>query len=142
MNKLVVSFVVLVCTIWGYGITECHAKSTVVSSPDGAVTVTVGVKGHKPYYMVSYQDRVLVTPSHLGFLLDSGELGANTKMATVNRSTQDETWTQPWGECETTRNNYNELTVNFREHTGRTMQVVFRVFNDGFGFRYILPDCA
>ena len=61
-------------------------------------------------------------------------------MATVNRSTQDETWTQPWGECETTRNNYNELTVNFREHTGRTMQVVFRVFNDGFGFRYILPD--
>ena len=45
-----------------------------------------------------------------------------------------------WGECETTRNNYNELTVNFREHTGRTMQVVFRVFNDGFGFRYILPD--
>ena len=42
--------------------------------------------------------------------------------------------------AETTRNNYNELTVNFREHTGRTMQVVFRVFNDGFGFRYILPD--
>ena len=140
MNKLVVSFVVLVCTIWGYGITECHAKSTVVSSPDGAVTVTVGVKGHKPYYMVSYQDRVLVTPSRLGFLLDNGELGANTKMVTVNRSTKDETWTQPWGECETTRNNYNELTVNFREHTGRTMQVVFRVFNDGFGFRYILPD--
>jgi Glycoside hydrolase 97. len=98
------------------------------------------VKGHKPYYMVSYQDRVLVTPSRLGFLLDNGELGANTKMVTVNRSTKDETWTQPWGECETTRNNYNELTVNFREHTGRTMQVVFRVFNDGFGFRYILPD--
>jgi Glycoside hydrolase 97. len=90
--------------------------------------------------MVSYQDRVLVTPSRLGFLLDNGELGANTKMVTVNRSTKDETWTQPWGECETTRNNYNELTVNFREHTGRTMQVVFRVFNDGFGFRYILPD--
>ena len=111
-----------------------------VTSPDGAVTVTVGVKGHKPYYMVSYQDRVLVTPSRLGFLLDNGELGANTKMVTVNRSTKDETWTQPWGECETTRNNYNELTVNFREHTGRTMQVVFRVFNDGFGFRYILPD--
>ena len=139
MNKLV-SFIMLVCTIWGYGITECHAKSTVVTSPDGTVTVSVGVKGRKPYYMVSYQDRVLVTPSRLGFLLDSGELGANTTMATVNRSTKDETWTQPWGECETTRNNYNELTVNFRERTGRTMKVVFRVFNDGFGFRYILPD--
>ena len=104
MNKLVVSFVMLVCNIWGYGITECHAKSTVVTSPDGAVTVTVGVEGHKPYYMVSYQDRVLVTPSRLGFLLDNGELGANTKMVTVNRSTKDETWTQPKPHVITTTN--------------------------------------
>jgi alpha-glucosidase len=111
-----------------------------VSSPDGAVTVTVGVKAHRPFYRVNYQGRELVTPSHLGFRLDNGEIGAQTKMTGTKSDTKDETWTQPWGESETVRNHYNELTVKFTERSGRPMHVVFRVFNDGFGFRYILPD--
>ena len=102
--------------------------------------VTVGVKDHRPFYTVDYQGRTLVAPSHLGFRLDDEELGANMTMGKVSRSSKDETWTQPWGENETARNHYNELTVDYREHTGRLMQVVFRVFNDGFGFRYNLPS--
>lgn len=139
MKKIGVSLIILV-SHFGLGITECNARNTAVSSPDGAVTVTVGVKDHAPFYMVNYQGRMIVTPSHMGFLLDSGELGANTKMGAVSRSSNDETWTQPWGESETVRNQYNEMIVNFRENNGRQMKVVFRVFNDGFGFRYILPE--
>ena len=102
--------------------------------------VTVGVKDHHPFYRVDYQGRTLVAPSRLGFRLDHEELGANMTMGKVSRSSMDETWTQPWGENGTTRNHYNELTVDYREHTGHLMQVVFRVFNDGFGFRYNLPS--
>ena len=102
--------------------------------------VTVGVKDHRPFYTVDYQGRTLVAPSHLGIRLDDEELGANMTMGKVSRSSKDETWTQPWGENETARNHYNELTVDYREHTGRLMQVVFRVFNDGFGFRYNLSS--
>ena len=119
---------------------DCNAKNEMVASPDGAVTVTVGVKDHRPFYTVDYQGRTLVAPSHLGFRLDDEELGANMTMGMVSRSSKDETWIQPWGENETARNHYNELTVDYREHTGRLMQVVFRVFNDGFGFRYNLPS--
>lgn len=139
MNTIRVSLVILV-SYFVLGITECNARNTVVSSPDGAVTVTVGVKDHTPFYMVSYQGKTIVTPSHLGFLLDSGELGANTKMGTVSHSSNDDIWTQPWGESETVRNQYHEMVVNFNEDNGRQMKVVFRVFNDGFGFRYILPE--
>ena len=102
--------------------------------------MTVGVKDHHPFYRVDYQGRTLVAPSRLGFRLDHEELGANMTMGKVSRSSMDETWTQPWGENGTTRNHYNELTVDYREHTGHLMQVVFRVFNDGFGFRYNLPS--
>ena len=119
---------------------DCNAKNEMVTSPDGAVMVTVGVKDHRPFYTVDYQGRTLVAPSHLGFRLDDEELGANMTMGKVGRSSKDETWTQIWGENETARNHYNELTVDYREHTGRLMQVVFRVFNDGFGFRYNLPS--
>ena len=139
MKKLIVSLVILVSN-WCLGVTDCDAKNVLVSSPDGAVMVTVGVKDHHPFYRVDYQGRTLVAPSRLGFRLDHEELGANMTMGKVSRSSMDETWTQPWGENGTTRNHYNELTVDYREHTGRLMQVVFRVFNDGFGFRYNLPS--
>ncbi len=139
MKKLIVSLVILISN-WCLGVTDCDAKNEMVASPDGAVMVTVGVKDHRPFYTVDYQGRTLVAPSHLGFRLDHEELGANMTMGKVSRSSKDETWTQPWGENETARNHYNELTVDYREHTGRLMQVVFRVFNDGFGFRYNLPS--
>ena len=139
MKKLIVSLVILVSN-WCLGVMDCNAKNEMVTSPDGAVMVTVGVKDHRPFYTVDYQGRTLVAPSHLGFRLDDEELGANMTMGKVSRSSKDETWTQPWGENETARNHYNELTVDYREHTGRLMQVVFRVFNDGFGFRYNLPS--
>ena len=139
MKKLIVSLVILISN-WCLGVTDCDAKNEMVTSPDGAVMVTVGVKDHRPFYTVDYQGRTLVAPSHLGFRLDHEELGANMTMGMVSRSSKDETWIQPWGENETARNHYNELTVDYREHTGRLMQVVFRVFNDGFGFRYNLPS--
>ena len=90
--------------------------------------------------MVNYEGKAVVAPSHLGYLLNNGELGAKTKMGKVARSQKDEIWNQPWGENDITHNHYNELMVNFREQSGQPMQVVFRVYNDGFGFRYILPD--
>ena len=118
MNKLVVSLVILVGNFVSSGVFVCNAKNVVVTSPDGAVTVTVGVKDQHAFYMVNYQNRPLVSPSRLGFLLDDKEVGAHVKMGHVSRDTKDETWSQPWGEDETVHNHYNELTVSFLEKTG------------------------
>jgi len=113
-----------------------------VTSPDGAVKVTVGVKHHHAFYTVEYQEHPLLRPSRLGFILNSGELGNHVKMTTVRHMSKNETWTQPWGESEIVQNNYNELFVSLIDLGGRPMNVIFRVFNDGFGFRYILPDVS
>lgn len=134
-----VRFVILVGFVMN-GVTAGNAGNVKVTSPDGSVMVTVGVKNQRPFYKVDYEGKALVAPSHLGYLLNNGELGAKTKMGKVVRSSKDEIWNQPWGENEATRNHYNELIVNFSERSRQPMQVVFRVFNDGFGFRYILPD--
>ncbi|MEM8864604.1 MAG: glycoside hydrolase family 97 protein, partial [Planctomycetota bacterium] len=47
-----------------------------------------------------------------------------------------------WGEVAEIRNHYNELTVKLREKAAphREMQLVFRVYDDGIGFRYELPS--
>ena len=118
-----------------------NAKCVSVTSPDGAIKVSVGVASEKPYYQVTYGSKDLVLPSHLGFVLNDGPLGERVEMKGSKTASADETWTQLWGEDETMVNRYNELTVNFKERTGqkRMMTVVFRVFDDGVGFRYILP---
>jgi alpha-glucosidase len=136
MNSLLRFFIVSsFCSIV---FASVQAKDVLVSSPDGTVTVAVGVKANKPYYTVQYAGQRLVNPSHLGFRLDAGLLGDHVQLTGTHYATKDETWTQPWGEELQVRNHYQELTVNFRERSGRRMDVVFRVFNDGVGFRYIL----
>ena len=139
MYKLVIRFVVLFC-FFAHVHVNVLAKEVLVTSPDGTVKVTVGVKSCKPYYTVQYAGKTLIAPSHLGFQLDCELLGDNVKLTGKRYDTKDETWTQPWGEEQEVRNHYNELTVSFTEKSSRQMDVVFRVFNDGVGFRYILPS--
>ena len=132
--KLVVSFMMLVCSV------SLGNAAERVTSPDGQISVTVGLKSGKPYYMVNYQNRPIVIPSHLGFLLDDGEVGKSMRQVGKQTCTKDETWHQPWGEEVEVRNHYKELTLRLQERSGskRQMSVVFRVFDDGVGFRYIL----
>lgn len=139
MNKLGLSLVIFVSSC---STAVSSAKDVLVSSPDGAVTVTVGVKNSQPYYTMNYHSKIIVPPSHLGFQVDSSYIGNHVKMVGKHYATNDETWVQVWGEDEQVRNHYNELTVDFQEQTGekRKMNVQFRVFNDGIGFRYILPE--
>ena len=54
-----------------------------------------------------------------------------------------ETWEQPWGERRYVSDNHNELLVRFEQTPdwgARRMNVRFRLFNDGFGFRYEIPE--
>ena len=141
MKKFVWSIAIILfegiaCQVWA------DTKPVKVSSPDGSITVGVGVKANRPYYIISRNGQEIVTPSHLGFQLDKGVLGANMKMTGKRFAQNDETWLEVWGEEELVRNHYNELTVTFEEKKGdiRQMEVVFRVFNDGVGFRYIIPN--
>ena len=141
MKKFVLSIAIIlfegiVCQVLA------DTKPVKVSSPDGTITVGVGVRDNQPYYIISRNGQEIVTPSHLGFQLDKGVLGANMKMTGKRFAQKDETWSEVWGEEELVRNHYNELTVTFEEKKGniRQMEVVFRVFNDGVGFRYIIPN--
>ncbi len=49
---------------------------------------------------------------------------------------KDEIWHQPWGENKTIRNHYNEMAVRLKNDDGVLLTLRFRLFDDGFGFRY------
>ncbi|MBD5281191.1 MAG: glycoside hydrolase family 97 protein [Bacteroides sp.] len=113
-----------------------------VSSPDGNLCLTAEVKNGKAQYSLKRGDRTVLNPSRLGFILSDGPLCDCFRVLKTSRDSHDEVWTQPWGETESIRNNYNELTLRMQETKGakRKLNVVFRVFNDGIGFRYEFPE--
>ncbi len=63
------------------------------------------------------------------------------KILKVGRRSHDKIWRPLWGPDEKVRNHYNELSLNLEEQAApsRKLKLVFRIFNDGLGFRYILP---
>lgn len=115
-----------------------------VASPDGTLVVELATDNDgRPSYAVSRKGQPVIAPSRLGFLLlDAPKFERNIEIVQPRTRTFDETWEQPWGERRFIRNHYNELTVTLKEKAGpfRRFEVVFRVFDDGVGFRYRFPE--
>ncbi len=113
-----------------------------VKSPDGRLLLTAGVQDGQPFYHVSRIGEPIIQASRLGFLLSDGSLGEHMKIVGKSRDAKSEIWQQPWGEAREVLNQYNELTLKLCETKGkkRFLDIVFRVYNDGFGFRYKFPE--
>ncbi len=115
-----------------------------IDSPEGNTTVNFELDDEgKPYYEVTYMGKSVITPSFLGFELEGApDMMGNFKVIEHLESTFDETWEQPWGEEQFVKNHYNELSVLLEEKTAapRQLRVVFRVYDDGLGFRYEFPE--
>ena len=97
------AFLFLCCSL-----TQGYAKDVIVSSPNGSITVTVGVKDNKPYYWVKYYNELTVSFQEKPLPVQRGSVTLSSTSATSSSAPQ-------------------------------RMNVVFRVFDDGVGFRYILP---
>ncbi|MGH7711836.1 MAG: glycoside hydrolase family 97 N-terminal domain-containing protein, partial [Gemmatimonadaceae bacterium] len=114
-----------------------------VASPDGKNEVIVAVTEGTLRYSVRRDGRALIFPSRLGFEFRGvAPLRDSVRIVDTSRKTFDTSWTQPWGEVSRVRERYNELRLTAAETTplGRRFVVAFRVFDDGVGFRYELPE--
>ena len=122
------------------------AATAVASSPDGSISVKVETDNDgRTLYSVTRRGKVLIAPSRLGFLLtDSEAMVRGFAVAGSETAKGDETWQQPWGERTNVRNHYNELLVRLAQPSGlkRVMNVRFRLFDNGMGFRYEMPKQA
>ena len=123
-------------------VAQAETVATAVS-PDGTLKIELDLNGEgRLAYRVIRKGELLVADSRLGFILGNGrQLMRNLKLDGQAARAFDETWEQPWGERRFVRNHYNELRARFveRDRDHRRFDVVFRVFDDGIGFRYELP---
>lgn len=117
--------------------------AVIQQSPSGNVTIDVSLNTQgTPVYQVMYKKKEVIKPSTLGLeLVDSENLIDGFKIVKTETSTFDETWEPVWGESKDIRNHYNELFLQLEQtKTGRFMNLRFRVYDDGVGFRYEFPQ--
>ena len=126
------------------------AEPLTVTSPDGNVSVTFELKskpqpylpGERAYYRVSYQGQAVLQDSPLGLDFKGGKpLDQDLEILGSERQSRDESWENRFGARRNIRDHYNELTVSLRERRApnRRIDLVFRAYDEGAAFRYVLP---
>ena len=118
-------------------------QAQTVISPNGNISLSFSLNENGvPTYTVSYKNKTVVKPSTLGIELnEENSLMDSFRINNTTTSTFDETWQPVWGETRDIRNHYNEMFVELEKPSnGRYMNLRFRVYDDGVGFRYEFPQ--
>jgi len=132
------------CLALGAGNALADEVLATISSPDKNISVAVQRTGDgRLAYTVQRKGKPLIAPSRLGFLLaNAPQLDGGFSLEQQSTSEHDDTWEQPWGERRFVRNHYQELRLDLvqKDQHNRHLGLVFRIFDDGLGFRYEFPD--
>ncbi len=122
-------------------------------SPDGQLSLKFAVVDGCPQYSLDRAGKPVVLPSRMGFTLEwRDDLAHAFVLKDKTYSSFDETWEPVWGEESQIRNHYNEMLVTIEQPVGSVesmdhstekkptvMQIRFRLYDDGLGFRYEFP---
>jgi hypothetical protein len=144
MKYSVPNFLLLILTS-SFIFIQCESKidSLEIASPNGKIKVKFFVSEEGTAgYLIKYSGNKVIDTSYLGFdFKDQNAFSENLEIVNSSFSTFDETWETVWDEQRFIRNNYNELKVEVKENgeKGRRCNIVFRVFDDGVGFRFECP---
>ena len=132
---------VLILFIW---LSSLNAFAQSIQSPDGKLSLSFELTGDgEPTYQLSFGGRPVLQKSKLGIeLKDHPAFTRGFTIVKADTSQTDETWEPVWGEVKQIRNHYKEFTVALQQvaHKNRRMIIRFRLFNDGLGFRYEVPE--
>lgn len=115
-----------------------------VNSPDNLIEVNFFIeKEGEAFYLINFNGKRIIDISSFSFdFKEERNFGKNLQIINTNHSSFDEVWETVWGEQRFVRNNYNELKIELEEKGDfkRKCFIIFRVFNDGVGFRYEFPE--
>ncbi len=144
-KKIVFTVIMVLC-----GTVIFAQAKTNVKSPNKNIELNFWLsdKG-EPMYEVMYKNKEAVLPSALGFELKQTmndialpTLKNNLVITESTQTTADTKWKPVWGDVKEIRDNYSQLNVSLaqKRDTAISFNIIFKVFDDGVGFRYEFPQ--
>lgn len=143
MNRFLQKIVLFLAVFAAGTGTVAAAEKLEASSPSGDIRLVVSDGEGLPRYSVKYRGETLVEPSRLGMVFKEGRpFAEGFAIAGSGRASRNGDWEQPWGERRRVRDHHRELSVEFARANGGAgrFTVRFRLFDDGVGFRYEVPE--
>ncbi len=135
---LSILFIIILCSCGDKY--DCPVTSTI--SPDGLIQINFILKDGIPLYSIKYNNTILLDNSKLGFKFQNAtDMETNFKIVNIVKKVIDDRWKPIFGTVDHIRNHCNQMTIVLEEKTAlqRKMTLVFRTYNDGIAFRYIIP---
>ena len=123
-------------------VSNANSQAQAVSSSLGKVNLNFDLdKNGVPQYSISFSGKQVIKPSHLGFRLKGGlSLDSNFQIIKIDSSAADETWKPVWVEVSQVRNHYKQTSFYLQQRTSSLLlNIIFKIFEDGVGFRYEFP---
>ena len=118
------------------------AWAQTLNSPDGNLKLTFGLSAEKtPVYSLEYKDKQVVKESKMGFVLKPAlDFSKNFSVVDTEFSESTSTWNPVLGQYREIEDNHKEMLIELKqEKTGWLLNIRFRLFDDGLGFRYEFP---
>lgn len=134
--KRFVSCILLCFAVWG------TIKAQVLTSPDGNVSLDFRLLSDgTPVYSLQYKGREVIKESRMGFLVSPEFVFCKDFEQIEERMGEADTvWHPVLGQYRDIRDHHKELFVALRQKdTGWLLNIRFRLFDDGLGFRYEFP---
>lgn len=135
MNKLHSLLLAAVITLPGVACAEDFR----VSSPNGRITATVTLDEGKLSYTVHKDGRLLVAPSPLGLKTSNVDLTRELSLESSRTVEIDTPYSLPVGKQSQYRDHCHMLSV-LTKKSSLKQTVQFRLYDDGFAFRYVIPE--
>ncbi|HET6942657.1 MAG TPA: glycoside hydrolase family 97 protein [Sphingomicrobium sp.] len=108
-------------------------------SPGKVIELCLTVSEGRALYSISRNGSAVIAPSALGLTFKGEPEARYSAISSARRSSADSSWEQPWGEERHIHDRHTELAVTLSGDTplNRESKLVFRIFDDGVGFRYV-----
>ena len=140
---LLMSLLMLCSCAINVNINKGNGFSKEISSPDGTLKMNIKCKDGVIKYSLKKNSKTIIEDSVLGLETDKFSFTNDMEVKNSNTSNNDSNWTQVWGEQKVINDKNTELVLNtISESTNFKMNIHFKLFNDGLGFRYEIPEQA
>jgi glucan 1,4-alpha-glucosidase len=132
------------CLLLLMSLCSLYSNSQLVSvqSFDKQVRLDIDQKNDQLSYALYYKGKTVIKPSKLGMKFKEPSLQFDAfHILSIDSSEYDQVWNTAWGEYSSIRDQHKQvkLSVNDKNGSGIMMNIIFRVFNEGIGFRYEFP---
>lgn len=122
----------------------CQASKTVdtpvLDSPGKTLHVQFGLTDSgQPSYQVSFNGKEVVATSLMGLDILGQNFKDGFKIVDRSERTFNQTWKPFYGEVAEIKEHFNEMTLSLENAEGRKLNIIFKAFDDGVGFRYEIP---